>query len=70
MKSVALIIFAYFSKNFSGCMNERSMFFFSFIRSLMNSETINYYKAAAGQLSVALYPELKLVVFCNIVELF
>lgn len=67
---MALIVFAYFSMNFSGCMNQRSMFF-SFIRSLMNSKTINYYfKAAASQISVNLYSELNLVVFSTIVELF
>ena len=71
MKSVALLVFAYFSKNFSGCMNERSMFYFPFKLSLMNSKTINYYfKAAASQISVNLYSELNLVVFSTIVELF
>ena len=70
---MALIVFAYFSKNFSGCMNERSMFFFPFKRSLMNSETINYYhKAAVSQISVrpTLYSELNLVIFSTIVDLF
>ena len=34
----------------------------------MNSNTINYYKAAASQIS--LYPELNLVIFNTIVDIF